>query len=302
MRKLGYAGVEPRTIADLRRAFGPSQAAFAAHCDITQAQVSLLENGKVDPRAATIEKIAVACGLEAGIVRELVEHTQQRLTDEGLRTHYELEQMTLDLYPRTHDRRSSGLRARKLPGELYPLANESARLNLAAQALALGRRAYGAAAARRDVNWLALGALANDLYREVNAAPWQQVDDLAVSRAAFQLVRDMCRDFDERQQPEPRGWRDALRNLVRDADAVSPNALDLDVRRVGTDLLAIALREPTLLVEGIDDFSAAWSDLVFGAAEAGHELAPVQLQVSGVANLLKGVRHGVEEHAAAAPA
>lgn len=299
MRKPGRASVQPRTIADLRREFGPSQSMFAQLCGLTQAQVSMLENGKVEqPRDGTIRKISDACGIDETLVQELLDETRNRLTDENLSTYYQLEQSTRDLYARTHDMRRRSMRDHKIAGELYPRANESARLNLAAQALALGRRAHDAAAANRQVNWLALGGVANELYREVDAGPWQQDPDLAVSRGAFQLVRDMCRDFDERQEPQVRRWLEALRNLINDASEASANAMDWDIRWIGTDLLAIAMREPDVLVTGVDEFSSGWSNLVFSAADADRELSPIQMQVSAVANLLKGVRHGVEDRRA----
>ena len=300
MHKLGQASVQARTIGDLRRQFGPSQSAFASLCGITQAQVSMLENGKVlDPRAQTIERIAKACDVTPETVRDLLQETQARLADESIRMYHELEQMTRDLYPRVRDTRRRDLLERGIPGEVYPGANESARLNLAAQALALGRRAFEAAASGAQVNWLALGGVANDLYRDTNAQSWQEDRDLAVSRAAFRMVREMCRDFDEGQIPDTARWHEGLRALIRDANEASANAIDLDIRWIGTDLLAMALREPIALMTGLDEFSAAWSDLIFGAADTGHELAPIQLQVSAVANLLKGVRLGVEDRRAA---
>lgn len=270
-------GVGLETFEDLRRRYGPSQTAFARRCRLTQPQVSEIERGVSTPRPETVERIAMACGIDPGSVWSLLEETHRRRVNP-------VEAVTHDLDIQIQD--------------LYPRAVEGERADLAARLIALGESILTLVRDGAEVYWFRLGQRAYELRRDIEEANWHDSIDLAASRAAFRIVSEVCREADATypEELEASDWQRHAEVLVEAARELNVGQIDVELDQVARKVVRVALRDSEGFLSGFRSYQLAADDLLDELSRE-NRLSPLAAQLFSVTAFLAGVREGVRRQA-----
>ena len=265
------------TFEDLRRRFGPSQAAFAERTGLTQAQVSDLEHGKIRPHQETIARIAVGCGVSEEQVTWALARTQLLLSHADLALTYRFQRAIADLYPRE---------------------SEGERLDLSARLIGLGERIVRAVHGGERIHWLAVSQTAYDAYRSTDAQDWRHDAGRAVSRGAFVALKELCGSAAVilPQVIETDDWSRSAKLLVQAATGNDEQRTTLHLIRVFSTVLAVTTDEARF-VPAYWSYRKQADALLLRPARGEGDLTPVQAQLFAAGDLLKGIREGLRQDA-----
>lgn len=273
-----FTGPLTHSFADLRRAFGPSQAAFAERAGISQKQVSEIERAKTMPHGETVARIAQRLGLSETEVQVAIENTRQVMLDPHFQLTYRFQRAVADLYPRE---------------------SEGERIDLSARLIGLGEQFLIAFTKDKDLRWFHVGQTAYDAYLALEHSGWQRDVDHAVSRAAFLAISRLVSDATRRypQALEASDWERKALALVDAASAANANAIDVQITAVFDDLLHVATGDRERFIESALRFRKAAQQVLLRPARGGSELEPVQAQLHAAYDLVYGVREGLRSEA-----
>lgn len=261
------------TLADLRRQFGPSQAAFARRVGLTQAQVSQLERGRRTPHAETVKRVAQSLRLPEDEVAAAFRHTQEIAADPDAWLTYRFQRAVADLYPR----QTSG-----------------GKLDLSGRMIGLGEQLMLAFAHQKPLKWFSVGQTAYDAFLALSD-DWRNDQDRAVSRAAFRAVAAMARDATRtyRERLELSDWTADAAALVGAAERDDIDGFDRVLDDVFSTVLSVAGTSPAF-ADAISVHRQAANMILMRPVRDQGRLTAVQAQLFATNDLLLGVAEALQ--------